>query len=166
MRPSPRIPTTAPRTSRVNGKRSPRPHATAADEPVRGREAAQHVDDQEDREIGHRVGQHVGRVRHDDAAPRGLGHVDVVVADAEVHDRPQVGQGVHLGGARRSAATDDRHLDPRRIREVGRLRGGVPLDEPLAHEGHQPAELDDTGLGRVLGVGGHRAIMASTKENP
>ena len=113
------------RPAHVAGQREPLAATprTAADEAVRGREAAQHVDDQEDREVGDRVGQHVGRVRHDDAATRGLGHVDVVVADAEVHDRPQVGQRVHLGapaGAPPPTTAPRSPTDPRGRRAPGR----------------------------------------------
>ena len=151
------------RAAHVAGQRhllAARPRATA-DEPVGRRDPAQHVDDEERGQVGHRVGQHVGGVGHDDAAPLGLGHVDVVVADAEVHDRAQVRQGVHLGRAGRGPAADDRDLDPGGILEVREPRGGVPLREPLAHEGHEPAELDDTD--RVLGVGGHHAILAGRR---
>ena len=133
------------------------PRATA-DEPVGGRDAAQHVDDQDDGQVGHRVGEDVGGVGHHDAAAGRLDQVDVVVADAEVGDRSQVRQRVHLGRADRGASTHDRHLDPRRVGEVGELGCGVALHEPLAHEGHQPPELDDTD--RVLEVGDHRAILA------
>ena len=70
-----------------------------------------HVEHQRDRQVGHRVGEHVGGVGDDDPAPGRLGDVDVVVADPEVGDRPQVGQRVHLGGPDRAC-----HRRPRRPR--------------------------------------------------
>ena len=48
---------------------------------------------QHEREIGGRIRQHVGRVRHQDAVPRGCRHIDVVVAHRHVGDHLDAIQG-------------------------------------------------------------------------
>ena len=81
-------------------------HALAFAEPPRDRE------DQAPGEIGARVGQHVGRVGHDNAARAAGGDVDVVVADGDVGDDLQLRPGgiEHRGIDRFGEQADDRVL--------------------------------------------------------
>ena len=81
----------------------------AADEPVAGRQAAEHVDEPAHGEVGHAVGEDVGGVAERDAARLQRRDVDGVVAHAEVDDGGQLRQradevGVHAGAG-------DRHGD-------------------------------------------------------
>ena len=62
-------------------------------EPLAGAQVAVHLrqlahggDQQAQREVGDLAGQHVGRVRDDDAAPGQRGGIDMVVADTEAGD--------------------------------------------------------------------------------
>ncbi len=60
------------------------------DEPLRFAEPSRRHQDQRHRDVGGRVGEDAGRVRHDHRA-RGAGrYVDVVVADRHVRDDPKL----------------------------------------------------------------------------
>ena len=101
-----------------------------------------------DGEIGDLLGQDVGRVRDDDAAPAGLGGVDGVVADAEIGDDLELRQLVHEGAvdvvmaAGGKAADARRELGDERI-PVGRFPGLVQVEglpDALHDEGHHRAQ--------------------------
>ena len=90
------MPTLRPRSVAVSGYGLLEPFA-CAQVAVGLRQLANRREQQPDREIGDLLGQDVGRVRHDDAAPAGLGCVDGVVADAEIGDDLELRQPVHEG---------------------------------------------------------------------
>ncbi len=133
IRPSPMIPSVAPCTS------SPRylagSHVTQS--PSLGGvdrlgQPARRGQQQRERQVRGRVGEHIRRVADRDASPRGRGEVDVVVADRVVGDRSQA------AGRRRSAL--------RRCGlsggSAGRLRPPrAPLVRP-AWVGADPPDLD------------------------
>ena len=64
-----------------------------ADEAVALRDPAQERQEQPDRELGGRPGEHVRRVRDHDAVPARRVEVDVVDSDAVVGDDPELGPG-------------------------------------------------------------------------
>ena len=87
MRPKPAMPSVRPASSAPwnsiiihSRKRPSRTYRSAGHDFSRNREQ------QREREIGRRVGQHAGRVRHHDAAARGGRDVDVVVTDGNVRN--------------------------------------------------------------------------------
>ena len=115
IRPRPSTPTTAPRTSRVSGIFSPRAHA-----PLRTDRSAAVMprSTSTTRNAARSATASVstsGVFETTMPRRRASAHVDVVVADAEVHDRPQVGQGVHLPRAGPGTATDHGDRDARRV---------------------------------------------------
>ena len=63
--------------------------------------------DQGQRVLGDGPGVAAGAARDQDAAPRGLRHVNVVHADAVPGDDAQVGRGGHRGGADRALPGQD-----------------------------------------------------------
>ena len=106
--------------------RRERPLLLPAHEAVALGNAPQQCQHERDRELGGRLGQHVGSVRDDHAAPRRLLQVDAVVADAEVRDdaksRPgsieelgadDVGRNCHEPGRARDCVRKlERRLEP------------------------------------------------------
>ncbi len=66
------------------------------------RQAADRREDEADGEIRDLVRQHVGRVRHDDAALRSRLRVHRIIADAEIRDKFEGGEPVHQGAIHRS----------------------------------------------------------------
>ena len=71
-------------------RHAPAPWLPRADPSLGGAEAAGGHEHERHREVGGRVGEHPGRVGHDDAALPASGDVDVVVADGDVRDDPQL----------------------------------------------------------------------------
>ncbi len=67
-------------------RRRPLPRLAAAQEAVAFRNTPREREHERDRHLGRRVGEHVGRVRHDDAAALAFVEVDVVEADGVVRD--------------------------------------------------------------------------------
>jgi hypothetical protein len=61
-------------------------------------ETPRDAENQRPSEIGARVGEHIGRVGDKDAAGTAGLHVDVVVADRNVGDDPQVATGIQYFG--------------------------------------------------------------------
>ena len=70
-----------------------RPRACAAQEPVSFGDAAEQRERERDRQLGDRVGQHVGRVRDEDVALARRLEIDVVDADAVVRDDAELRPG-------------------------------------------------------------------------
>ena len=102
MRPRPMIPSCLPRKldAEHEVERPPLP-AAAPHEPIAFGDPPRDGEDQRPRELGGRLGEHVGRVRDDDPARARRGDVDVVVADGDVGDDLQSGAGVeHVGRER------------------------------------------------------------------
>ncbi len=58
----------------------------------------QRVQQQRNRRIGHLVVQHIGRIRDHNALRGGMPDVDTVIADAEIGDDFNIGEGIHPGG--------------------------------------------------------------------
>ena len=86
------------------------PRLTPPDQPVALGDPAQEVEHQRDRELGGRVGEDAGRIRHRHAAARRLGEVDVVEPDRvlrhdpELRPRPVEELGVDAVGRHRHCA--------------------------------------------------------------
>ena len=74
-------------------EREPLPFA-AANDAIAFDDAARDREDQRDRHVRRRFGQHVGRVRQDDALRARVGHVEIVVADGNVRHDLQIAAGV------------------------------------------------------------------------
>ena len=91
MPPKPTMPSCLPRSSVPSMKSNAHPfHVAAADQPLAFANAPRDAEDQRPGQIGGRVGQHVRRVGHDDAALARGRDVDVVVADGGVRDDLQI----------------------------------------------------------------------------
>ena len=67
--------------------------ARRPDQPLALAEAAGGHQHERHRDVGCGVGQHAGRVRHDHTERRAGGDVDVVVADRDVRDDPELRPG-------------------------------------------------------------------------
>lgn len=113
--------------------RRPRRELPGADDALAFPDAAAHREEQGHRQVGRRGGQHVGRVRHDDAALLRGGEVDVVHADRAVRDEP------HLRKTREERAID-------RLRELHEDRVRVCVsccDRDLIARQRSTARIDD-----------------------
>ena len=85
MRPKPTMPSCLPRRSVPSMKSSANPfHAPRRTRRSPSTMPARDAEDERPRQVGRRLGQHVGRVGDDDAALARRRHVDVVVADGNV----------------------------------------------------------------------------------
>ena len=131
IRPAPMIPSVLPLTERpsrpVGSQVSQVPSMTVA---VGLRQPARGGQQQREREVGGRVGQHVGRVADRDPARGGGVDVDVVVADGVVGDRLEVG-----------GVLDQRGVDPVGDRGQERVRV-VDVFCELLVGGRQPVGPD------------------------
>ena len=89
IRPRPMMPSCLPRSSMPSMKSSAQPfQSPRADEAIALGDPPRRGEDQPPRQLGRRLGQDVGRVRHHDPARSRRRHVDVVVPDRDVrHDR-------------------------------------------------------------------------------
>jgi hypothetical protein len=81
--------------------------------PVDLRQLPHRGDEEPHREIGHFLGQNVGRVGDHDAAPRRLGGVDAVVADAEIGNDLEIGHELHHGAVDAARAAGGEAPDAR-----------------------------------------------------
>ena len=119
-------------------------------------DAARDVDQHADREVGHAIVQHVGRVADSDApAPRGL-QVDLVEADPEARDHAQLRQPVDELRVGAEIGRSDEAAELGAVR-LQKRRGIVVLPQPLhvvafvelrLERRHQPALLQHLGSGR------------------
>ena len=92
MRPKPAIPSVRPvKLGAVKFHHHPLAEAPFAHVTIGRNDVARHGEQQRPGKVGRRVGEHAGRVGHDDAAARGRGDVDVVVADGDVGHDLQLG---------------------------------------------------------------------------
>ena len=74
-------------------EREPLPLA-ATDDTIAFDDAPRDRQDERDRHVRGRFGQHVGRVREDDALRARVRHIEIVVADGHVRDDLQIAAGV------------------------------------------------------------------------
>ena len=94
MRPKPTMPSVAPWTSRPSSSTGPQVrHSPGADRAIALDDAACGREQQRPGEVRGGLGEHARRVADRDASPCAGRHVDVVVADAEVRDDPQLRPG-------------------------------------------------------------------------
>ena len=128
-------------------------------QPLAGAQIAVHLrqlahggDQQAQRQISHLAGEHVGRVRDDDAALRERGGVDVVVADAEAGDDLQPRKQLDEGGVDAGVSSADgnaTHLKVGLAAHVEML-GDATFDE--RHGSSYGQQLDVLVQGLVLSV--------------
>ena len=105
------------------------------------RQLADRAQEQADRGVGDLLGEHVGRVGDDDAAARGRGDVDMVVADAEARDDVEVGQPGHERIVDRQHRRDGHRAH---MAERGKTRLAVRAGEAMDGEGGQSFGDDRT----------------------
>ncbi len=67
-------------------RRRERPLVSPADEPVPLHHAPEQGEHERDRQLGGRLGEHIGGIGDHDAPPRCFGQVDAVIPDSEVRD--------------------------------------------------------------------------------
>ena len=97
------------------------------------RQLAHGGDQQAQRQVGDFAGEHVGRVRHHDAALGQLGRVDVVVADAEAGDDLQLGEAIDEGAVDARVAAADGYAAHLR---VGLAQHGEVVGDALFNQRH------------------------------
>ena len=72
---------------------APLPRLAGADDAFALAESASRHEEEAERDVGGRLGEHAGRVRRDDTALAARRDVDVVVADGDVRDDLELGAG-------------------------------------------------------------------------
>ena len=121
---------------------------------------------QPNRQIGDLVVQHIGGVGDLDPAGVGGGDIDQIVADTEIGDHPEMGQGIHQRGGDRRVAGDgpagrrDLGQEGGRVGGVLVNRAGILVDQALAR--HVVIIADNQNL-RVLG---HHALLPNAVTAP